>query len=154
MPELDDELDQTVQIIWSTMFDLPITRLDPAETGLQPPLVTGFVILEGEFDGAVMLRCPQQLASLLTAAMFGSGGDPGQSDIRDAIGELANMVAGNIKSVLPHPSRIGLPVVAFGNDYQLQVLGTVTAGAVAYQCAGERLTVTLVRQEHEGNEHS
>lgn len=149
MPALDEELDQTVQLIWSTMFDLPMARVNPDRMTADSPLVTGFVILEGEFDGAILVRCPQGLAVRLTDIMFGSEGPPAQSDIRDAIGELANMMAGNIKAVLPHPSRIGLPVVAFGNDYQLQVLGTVTAARVAYDFDGDVLTVTLVRQVDE-----
>lgn len=146
MPQFDEDLDETVQMIWSTMFGLPLTRQSEATTLSDGPLVTGFVILEGAFDGAVLVRCPQSLAQQLTSLMFGDD-NPGQSDIRDAIGELANMTAGNIKAVLPHPSRIGLPVVAFGQDYHLQVLGTETAGTVTYECLGELMSMTLVRQE-------
>ena len=32
-------------------------------------------------------------------------------DIDDALGELANVVGGNVKAVLPGPSALGLPEV-------------------------------------------
>ena len=34
-----------------------------------------------------------------------------EEDIEDGLGELANVVGGNVKAVLPGPSALGLPVV-------------------------------------------
>lgn len=153
MPPLTEELDQTVQMIWSTMFDVPISRLPdgPDDGPDEVDLVTGLVHLEGAYEGAVLLRCPKALAVHLTTLIFEDVDTPPDADVRDAIGELSNMLAGNIKAVLPHPSRIGLPIVAFGSNYDLQVVGAEEVGWVNYDCEGTRFSVTLVR-ESEGTQ--
>jgi len=35
-------------------------------------------------------------------------------DVADAVGELVNMIGGNVKSLMPGPSVLSLPVVAAG----------------------------------------
>src|SRR3546814_11558410 len=36
-------------------------------------------------------------------------------DVTDAIGELVNMIGGNVKSLMPEPSILSLPMVAAGH---------------------------------------
>lgn len=86
------------------------------------------------------------LATTLTTAMFQTGDEPCPDDIRDALGELANMLAGNVKALLPEPCAISLPAVAFGPDHHVSVVGTSPVATVAFTCAGERLFVTLLHQ--------
>lgn len=148
MPELDAELDQTVEMIWCTMFPSSLA-LTPGTPTNPADCVTGFVMIEGAFDGVVLLRCPARLAATLTDAMFDTSGDPSADDVRDAVGEITNMLAGNIKTVLPHPSHIGLPVVALGRDYHVRVVGAKVVGDVGYLVDGEAVRVTLVRQYRE-----
>ncbi len=38
--------------------------------------------------------------------------EPAVEDVADALGELVNIVAGNVKSLMPSPSHLGLPVAA------------------------------------------
>jgi len=40
--------------------------------------------------------------------------EAGPADVADAVGELVNMVGGNIKSLMPGPSVLSLPAVAAG----------------------------------------
>jgi len=53
-------------------------------------------------------------------------------DVRDALGELANMLAGNLKSVLPSGVVLSMPSVIEGSDYSLRNLWKAVdrAGAV------------------------
>ena len=44
-------------------------------------------------------------------------------DVRDVMGELANMVAGNLKSLLPRGVDLSMPSVVEGSDYALRVCG-------------------------------
>jgi CheY-specific phosphatase CheX len=152
MLELDDELDQTTTLVWSTMVGLPLRRVNGPSTpgpGTNGH-VTGLVNLEGAYEGALMVNCSMTLAARLASVMFATDTEADASDIRDAVGELANMVAGNIKAVLPHPSQIGLPVVAFGNDFSIRVLGGEVAGEVVYVSDEAPLAVTLVRRADRG----
>lgn len=145
MNDLDAELEQTVVMIWEAMFVRPLLRTTDQAAGDFDGL-TGIVSLEGEFQGAVLVHCATALASRLTADLFGGEGELDVADVQDAVGELTNMIAGNIKSILPSPCNLGLPVVAIGRDYQLQVMGTETAGDVTFESDGDRLRVCMVRQ--------
>ena len=58
-------------------------------------------------------------------AMFAA--DPGSlsaDEVSDALGELTNMVAGNVKALLPESCAISLPTVALGTNYKINVVGT------------------------------
>lgn len=143
MTSFDQEIDETVTMVWSTMLELPLHRT-PATAGRGAD-VAGVISLDGGFDGAVLVQCSTRLAQRIAGLMFDVA-DPADDDVRDAIGETTNMVAGNLKVVLPNPCHLGLPVVAFGSDYQLNVLGTEKAGVVSYESEGEPFVVTLLRQ--------
>ena len=43
-------------------------------------------------------------------------GEPAEADIADALGEIANVIGGNLKSTLPGPSLLSLPVVTTGSS--------------------------------------
>jgi chemotaxis protein CheX len=141
--ELD--LEEITRTIWATFFANPIERGDGSMVGVEST-VTSIVHIEGAWHGAVILRCPRELAARLTAEMLGSESAPTLDDIRDALGELTNMVAGNLKALLPEPSTISLPAVILGSDYELGVLGTTIVATVPFACNGSPLVVMLVER--------
>lgn len=149
MTVVDNDLDQIARTIWGTLFELPLED-GRAATLDQDATVTSVVHIDGAWRGAVVLRCPMALAAAVTAAMFQADVEPEADDIRDALGELANMVAGNVKALLPEPCGISLPAVAFGLDYQLQVVGTVPIAQAAFSSGGQPLVVTLLERSRGG----
>jgi len=56
----------------------------------------------------VEIRTGGVLARLLAWRMFGAD-DPREPDLLDAVGELGNIAAGNVKSLLFHAGRLSLP---------------------------------------------
>lgn len=139
------DITEIVQMIWETVFGLPLEVGSGGTLGSDPAM-TGSVQIDGAWEGAVMLQCPQLLASSLTARLFAADGPPPPAEIRDAMGELTNMIAGNLKALLPQPSRISLPTVAFGADYELTVVGTRPVETVSFVSQGSPLTVTLLQR--------
>ncbi len=72
--------------------------------------------ITGEFDGLVVVRCAEATARELAAGMFDEDPDSlPATDVADALGEVANQVGGVVKSMVPGPSSLGLPVVATGS---------------------------------------
>jgi chemotaxis protein CheX len=140
--EIAADIEDITQTIWSTMFDLPLEAAGPAVLGSEPVL-TGCVQIVGGWNGAVMLQCPMSLASTLTEQMFQAGTVPTLEEIRDALGELTNVLGGNLKATLPGPSHISLPTVAIGSDYELGVIDASSVTAVSFSCDGHPLRVTL-----------
>lgn len=153
MSKIEADLEDIVRTIWQTLLGLPV---EPGRHGELGPdsTVTGIVHIDGAWHGAVLLQCPGRLAATLASAMFQSGDTPGRDEVRDALGELTNMVAGNAKALLPEPSAISLPVVAFGSDYEIDVVGTVVVARVPLVCDGLPLAVTLVQRSGDDNESS
>ena len=67
----------------------------------------GFV---GDFSGLLVQRCSRHVSLRAAAAAFAaSGEDVGVSDMRDAVIEMANMTAGNLKAILPGECEVSRP---------------------------------------------
>jgi len=73
--------------------------------------------------------------------------DPPESvddDVRDVIGELANMIGGNLKSGMAPGVRLSMPTVMEGNDYDVRVCGSQLLERLAFQCEDGDFFVTVL----------
>lgn len=148
MKDFDDSVCHITQNVWESMLGQEIHPSSAAEllgelTGKRT--LTGCVQLAGAWEGTVLLHCSLGLASRLAGVMFSS--DPetlGQGEVEDAWGELANMVAGNVKALLPRPCQLSLPAVVQGLDYHVVVPGTRVFAQSFLECQGEPVLVTLL----------
>jgi chemotaxis protein CheX len=75
--------------------------------------------------------------------MFQADEAPSGEEIRDALGELTNVIGGNVKALFPGPSALSLPTVAVGSDYDLGVIDASATRTVSFTCDGQPLVVTL-----------
>ena len=144
MTASDDDIREIAASIWETLFTSGLTPATSTAFDGEP-VVTGCVHIDGAWQGAVTLQCGEQLAGLLAAALFQADA-PIKEEVWDAIGELTNMLAGNIKALLPQPSRISLPTVAFGSDYALTVMSTAPVAVVPLRSNDLPLVVTLLQR--------
>jgi chemotaxis protein CheX len=139
-----DDLEVITREVWTSFLDG-----DPAGllvSGDEPAgeRVTGCVHLSGAYTGSIMLSCSAHAARDAAAALFSmQPGDVTQNEIIDAIGELANMVGGNVKSMLPGPSALSLPAVVHG---QVAVPGAQVVREVYLTWRNEPLAVSLWQQ--------
>jgi hypothetical protein len=69
------------------------------------------VSVAGPWNGDVVVSCARQTADALTRALLRTAPDEelGVEDVEDALGELANVLGGNVKAALPGPSQLSLP---------------------------------------------
>lgn len=141
---LESDVESIAYAIWESLLGLPIEVHEGGGLG-EDARVTCLVHLDGAFQGAVMIQCPETLGSLLTAAMLQTDGTPNTADMTDALGEIANVLAGNIKALLAQPSSISLPAVAFGPSYEIGVVGATAIAGVSFVCEGHPLVVTLLQ---------
>ncbi len=87
--------------------------LVPLPAPLPADTLSSWVEIVGPWTGAVVLTCGRDTAEELTRALL-RGHAPvvlDDEDVRDALGEFANVVGGNVKALLPGPSVLGLPEV-------------------------------------------
>ncbi len=116
MEPTSDDLVALTRQIWESLLcrELDVDLPDPGRTVLGP---TSCVHISGGWNGSVLVTFSAQLARTVAETMFGM--DPGEAspeDIADAIGEIANMIGGNVKSLVPGPSQLSLPTVADADD--------------------------------------
>jgi chemotaxis protein CheX len=84
---------------------VPLPAPLPADTR------SSWVEIVGPWTGSVVLTCGRETALALTRALLREHAPEvlEDEDVDDALGELANVVGGNVKAVLPGPSVLGLP---------------------------------------------
>jgi chemotaxis protein CheX len=140
MAALADGIAAVVESVFAELLDLPATR--PASpSAASGPLLRASVRISGAWQGVVVVDCPEELARRTAAAMWGGRPRDG-AQVADAIGELANMIAGNVKVLLPGPSRLSLPAVADAPAASSAPPGRAVAAATV-ACDGQPLTVWL-----------
>jgi hypothetical protein len=87
--------------------------LVPLPGGLPDDAVSSWVEIVGPWNGAVVLTTGRSTAEEIARCLLAEHAPPvlDVEDVEDAMGELANVVGGNVKAVLPGPSVLGLPEV-------------------------------------------
>jgi len=94
--------------------------------------ITAMVGMAGSFSGLVSVHTPQNLALQITSSMLGMEVSEVDDDVRDALGEIANMIAGSFKLHLTRGGadiRISTPSVVTGSEYVVaagNALDTIT----------------------------
>jgi chemotaxis protein CheX len=85
----------------------------PVPCELPADSVSAWVDVVGPWTGSVVLTAGRDTAEELCRALLGPATPPvlEDEDVADAIGEIANVVGGNVKAALPGPSALGLPEV-------------------------------------------
>jgi chemotaxis protein CheX len=64
-------------------------------------------------------------------------------DVVDTVGELTNVVAGNLKSLLAPPTTLGLPTVHVGTDCQIRFPGTRRTHHTPLRWRGEPIVASV-----------
>ena len=111
-------------MIWSTLVDVPHRAREARAGASDDSTVTGIVNIDGAWHGAVLVRCPARVGVARDRRRCSRATTIRRSTTSATrSGELTNMVAGNVKALLPAPSAISLPTVAFGSNYEISVVG-------------------------------
>ena len=109
--------------------------------------VTGCVHVTGDWEGAVTFECSELLARRAAATMFALPlDDVSDAEVVDTVGELANMVGGNVKSLLSGECGLSLPSVSGGSDHRMTIPGALPIDRVAATCDGQPVVVTLLER--------
>lgn len=96
---------------WEQMLAMTLEpTAQAADFGLGAGHLWGSVDLGGAWRGRIEVRLASALAHQATAAMMMQPLDSvGEADALDATKEIANMIAGTIKSSLPRPCSMSVP---------------------------------------------
>lgn len=149
MDPTSEDINALTMQVWESVLCLPIEAEAPDSSDSELHVV-GLVHITGGWEGSVLVRCTRPLARSITETMFGM--DPGEAsadEIADALGEIANMIGGNIKSLVPGPSQLSLPTVV-DYDYLSFPLSEECAHS-AFLTDNEPMMVTVLRRAESSN---
>ncbi|MBK8010591.1 MAG: chemotaxis protein CheX [Deltaproteobacteria bacterium] len=111
---MEDQLFQVAENTWAITLGLPIVRVSevrPPETSAQLTLQAS-VALPGVGGGTLVLSCVPEWAEVAASIMFDLSRAEIDEGLRDdAVGELVNIVGGNLKAILPEEVDLRPPVV-------------------------------------------
>jgi chemotaxis protein CheX len=106
-----------IQNVFKTMIDIPITLGKPLikKGKAADHEVSGIIGLSGEVTGSVVISLSEKVALRLASAMLHEEITEIEGDGTDAIGEIANMIAGNAKAKFPtDKTTLSVPNVIIG----------------------------------------
>jgi chemotaxis protein CheX len=131
---------------FDTMLNCKLTRGKPyLQNGAQPEHeVSGIIGLTGKAKGMVVLSMSRSAALGSTAALLGERPCDINAEVSDAIGELANIVAGSAKAKLVDLDlSVSLPTVVIGKNHILQFPTKVTPICIPFTSGLGLITVQV-----------
>jgi CheY-specific phosphatase CheX len=133
---------------WEQMLAMKLEPMPSAEQFcVEAGHMLGSVALSGVWKGRIEVRMASGLAYAATAAMMMQAMDTvGEADALDATKEIANMIAGTIKSSLPRPCSMTVPESAVEQEFCCSVAADDSLIVAFHHPAGD-LVVRVWEQE-------
>ncbi len=143
------DLTSIVDEIFGAMAGMQLVACEP-RTNPPEGYVVAMVQIVGDWQAAVRLDIDLELARHACANLTGVEVHAlSPQDVRDAAGELANMLGGSVKALCAHNSRLSLPTVAIGRDFEFSLCqGTVVQALSFSHCSG-KMTVSVIEKQEQ-----
>jgi len=147
---LVEEIKSATASVFDTMLGLPVRAGAASSCAVEVGPADGVAALvgmAGHYTGAGSVVCSGELACKLAGAMLLSEFTEVCPDVLDAIGEIANMVIGNIKTNIEErfgPIGLSTPAVIHGRNFSTRTTGHHTWTVVPFECAGEQFLVQMM----------
>lgn len=139
----ESEVGQVITAVWSTMLGFEV-ETGPCGDAPFAGGLAGAIGIEGTFRGEVLLELDPDLARACAHAMLRlPAGTATPRDAADTASELINVIGGNLKSVLPAPSKLQLPQTGAVGTLLPCSSGQRRLACVEFRCAHGRGRVSL-----------
>ena len=111
--------------IFSSMLMMEIDAVESDDREALPLVdsISGVIGLAGTHKGVLAIHLPHSVAIAVTSSFLGMDVEEMNNDVEDAVGELANMLGWNVKSILSEKGRdinLSLPTTISGRHYDYQ----------------------------------
>ncbi|MBC2712628.1 MAG: flagellar motor switch protein FliN [Desulfosarcina sp.] len=156
----NDAIRKTIESTLIETFDAMMSMAletvdDNVATGLDDSRMVGAIHFGGEVVGVMSFNLSEAFARTVTAAMLGSEADEIKSieEIKDVIGELANIVAGNLKTEFLDAGLtcvISTPSITSGSDFKIDPVDIATPVKFTFRHQDDYVLVELCAKEDIG----
>jgi chemotaxis protein CheX len=127
--ELKDFITNAVSNVFDTMLSMEVESVEAGQTeNYNGGHIVGTVGFAGKVLGNLNLHVGEEFAIQMTAAMLGMETDEldGDEEVHDVIGEVCNMIAGDLKSRLCDAGltcELSIPSITTGKEFRIESQG-------------------------------
>ena len=147
--DVENEIRVGCKDVFSTML---MVELESEETVPQERIkinsnITSMIGLGGGIKGLLAVHCPSSVATRITGAFLGLEIEEIDDDVKDAIGEIANMVAGNLKtaySTLNVNIELAIPTSIVGDSFYVSGVADSKRVVVPFRLEEETFWIELM----------
>lgn len=134
------DVEQVITEVWAPSLEIDLV---PVPVPTAPVAHSAVLVVTGGWEGRIVVEASVSFARAVAARMFGTPrGQVLPEDQADAVGELANVIAGNCKSLLSDAEiDVGLPTLGERWDGT----GALLISAVLAAGPGFEVTVHVVQ---------
>lgn len=123
---IENTVTKSITETFDSMLSMDLTKVGKVkDEGLDDQRFVGVVNYAGEVVGKISLHVSREFAALITASMLGCDAETldGDEEIKDVLGELTNIVSGNLKSDFLNADMtcvISTPNITRGSDFKIE----------------------------------
>ena len=141
---------EITQGVFEMMIPIPMTIGKPTAQGGEKIVdgISAIIGIAGDFSALITAYCSQEAALQIAGALLDEPMSQIDEDVKDAIGELSNMLAGGIKgkfSEFDAELELAIPTVISGNKYSIKQPTNVSGIRIPFLLEGDnRFEVTMI----------
>jgi chemotaxis protein CheX len=143
-----DDVWSLLEGVGESLLQTYVVPVDPTSVDFADP-VTASILIDGSEPVLVSFSCEPATAAHITRVMFDldpTSGEPAAEDLVDALGEVVNVLGGNVKALIEGAHQLGLPRVHAGPAPAEQALVHLALGWDGHLAA---VTITAPSTDHE-----
>lgn len=134
--------------VFSTMLmvELEVVDIVEGKEGKVSSNITSMIGLGKDIRGMLAVHCPASVAKDITGTFLGMEVLELDEDVKDAIGEIANMVAGNLKVSFAQDEidiQLATPTTVVGKSFSTEGLSETNRIVVQFSMNGTSFMVEL-----------
>ncbi len=139
-----------VTTVFETMLNMSMkdVAVESCSFGTQPQIASA-VGFTGLMSGVIYLYTTIKFANRITGGLLGLSGIEAQREdyVNDAMGEMANMVVGHVKSRLTDhgvPCVMTIPSIVRGSGLGIEAVSRTQVKRMSFECGGDFLLVEVL----------
>lgn len=140
-----EHIESIVIDAWKTVLSLDIELLGSRVEHIPQAVFIGSILITGAWNGTVMLQVDEEHATNIASIIFQKEREElVYEEIADAIGEMTNILGGNIKALFPHPCSLGLPLVVKGSEARFLEKEKLIVFSTSFSMQGSLIYVKVI----------
>jgi chemotaxis protein CheX len=141
----ENDLAEMVEQVWESYLDPEgISPLIPTYDEHQPTEVHSSVSITGSWTGHVVYASSTAAARRAAAAFLATEAtEVSEDDVSDVLGELANIIGGNVKAMLPPGALLSLPQVMFSPEATSRYPSAARVSGIYGTWDGEPVSISM-----------